>query len=85
MLAGAQKGGSTWLWHMLNAHPCLLSPLRPAYRTHAVTIKETYYFTTTNVSADARQFLLPWLGLDRTASLADNAADAVQARAARCC
>lgn len=60
--AGEQKSGTTWLWEMLNGHPCLLTAAQPYQRMGAITTKETYYFTSTKLVPDARQFLVPWLG-----------------------
>ena len=60
--AGEQKSGSTWLWEMLNAHPCLLTAAQPYKRMGAITTKETYYFTSTKIGTDGRELLVPWLG-----------------------
>lgn len=60
-LVGEQKSGTTWLWELLRYHPCIIPPVRPARKNDAITIKETYYFTSTHISGDAREFLLPWL------------------------
>ena len=60
--AGEQKSGTTWLWEMLNGHPCLLTAAQPYLRMGAITTKETYYFTSTKLVKDAREFLVPWLG-----------------------
>ena len=47
---------------MLNSHPCLHTSAQPHKRMGAITTKETYYFTSTKVDKDARQFLVPWMG-----------------------
>jgi hypothetical protein len=60
--AGEQKSGTTWLWEMLNGHPCLLTAAQPHRRMGAITTKETYYFTSTKIGPDAREFLVPWMG-----------------------
>ena len=70
---GEQKSGSTWLWELLDAHPCLLTAAQPASLAGAITTKETYYFTSLKVGPDARQFLVPWMGYNRTYRQSDEA------------
>jgi hypothetical protein len=49
---------------MLDGHPCLLTAAQPFKRMGAITTKETYYFVSTKVDPDARQFLVPWMGFE---------------------
>jgi hypothetical protein len=71
--AGEQKSGSTWLWEMLNAHPCLITSAQPHPTTGAITTKETYYFTSPKISQDARLFLVPWMGYNSSFGKTDAA------------
>lgn len=74
MLSGQQKSGSTWLWELLRAHPCLISAAQPHYRMGAITTKETYYFTSAKLGPDARELLIPWMGYSQTTAMSDDAA-----------
>lgn len=58
---------------MLNAHPCLMTAVEPHARIGAITTKETYYLTSTHIGSDAREFLVPWLGLNSAAAASSEA------------
>eukprot|EP00892_Ulva_mutabilis_P010751 jgi/Ulvmu1/8048/UM004_0285.1 len=74
---GEQKSGSTWLWELLNGHPCLLTAAQPHYRMGAITTKETYYFTSAKIGSDAREFLIPWMGYDRAKASSDDVENSI--------
>lgn len=59
------------MWHMLNAHPCLLSAVQPMWRFGGITTKETYYFTMFTLNPDARELLIPWMGFSQEEALGD--------------
>jgi hypothetical protein len=77
---GEQKSGSTWLWELLNAHPCLISAAQPHYAMGAITTKETYYFTSSKIVSDARQFLVPWMGYRKGEALRDRVWENIEER-----
>jgi hypothetical protein len=70
---GEQKSGTTWLWELLDAHPCLITSAQPATLAGAITTKETYYFTSPKIGPDARQFLVPWMGYNASYGVSDEA------------
>lgn len=77
IVSGEQKSGSTWLWELLNGHPCLLTSAQPHYRMGAITTKETYYFTSPHISNDAREFLIPWMGYAQDFAMSDEAVTSI--------